>query len=122
MNKLTKNPHTVTLTEENFTVLNFFVELTGLSPDELVNFILTEEFDQFNPENRDSYVDGTLGCLKYKDRESAKRTLDWCTERFRHKDGSLPKKFRSSIRKLPDGKFEINAWHEDWSGKTERLF
>jgi hypothetical protein len=120
-----KTSHTVTLTEENFTALSFFVKLTGLSADELVNFLLADSFQNFNPElDRvwGPYVEETLGCLKYKDRESAKRTLDWCTERLRGKDGLLPKKFRSSIRKLPGGRLEINAWHEDWSGKTERLF
>jgi hypothetical protein len=34
--------------------------------------------------------------------------------------GHLPKKFRSSIRKRPDGTFEINAWRE-LVGKMERI-
>jgi hypothetical protein len=58
--------------------------------DELVNFLLVDSFQNFNPElDRvwGNYVEETLGCLKYKDRESAKRTLDWCTERLRGKGG-----------------------------------
>jgi hypothetical protein len=74
MKKPTKDPHTVTLSEENFTALSFFVELTGLSPDELVNYLLADEFTCFSPEYDDEYVVNTLGCLKYKDKESAKRT------------------------------------------------
>jgi hypothetical protein len=118
-----KASHTITLTEENFTALSFFTDLTGLSPDELVNYLLADEFTCFNPnpEDGDEYVVNTLGCLKYKDRESARRTLEWCTEYIKKMSGGgLPKKFRTSIRRRPDGTFEINAWRE-LAGKTERI-
>jgi hypothetical protein len=123
MKKPTTNPHTVTLTEENFTAPSFFTELTGFSHEELVNYLLADEFTCFNPnpEDGDEYVVNSLGCLKYKDKEKAKQTLDWCTEYIKKMfHGHLPKNFETSIRRRPDGTFEINAFRES-SGKTERL-
>jgi hypothetical protein len=118
-----KASHTITLTEENFTALSFFTELTGLSVEELANFLLADELVNFTPDPKyqDEYLVNTLGCLKYKDKESARRTLDWCTEYIKKMSGGgLPKKFRTSIRRRPDGTFEINAWRE-LVGKMERI-
>jgi len=84
---------------------------------------LADEFTCFNPnpEDGDEYVVNSLGCLKYKDKEKAEQTLDWCTECIKKMfHGGLPKNFQTSIREVPNGRFEINAWRE-LVGKTERI-
>jgi hypothetical protein len=101
MSSPAENPRTITLTDKNFEDLLFFANLSGSSHEELVNFLLADELTCFNPDpkDRDEYVVNVLGCLKYKDKESARRTLDWCTEYIEKLYGGMPKKFRTSIRK-----------------------
>jgi hypothetical protein len=47
----------------------------------LINFCLAEYLHDFNKDNDDSFPEETLGLLKFKDRESAKRTLEWVKSR-----------------------------------------
>ena len=63
----------------------------------LINFFLAEYFENFNEDNDDNSPEETIGLLKFKDRESAGRTLEWVERRARkgHK-GKLPI-FESSI-------------------------
>jgi hypothetical protein len=95
-------------------VLTRCSELTGLPAEELINFFLAEYFENFNEDNQDNFCEETIGLLKFKDRESAARTLAWIERRVRkgHK-GKFPI-FESSIDELPDGRFQIDAF-KTWS-------
>ncbi len=115
---------TLTLTPENSAKIAYFAELTGLSAEELINWLLADElFLNFTPDSRDTYVDETLGMLEFRNRASAERTLAWVTERFkgRRRGGKLPKKFRSNIEELSDGHFLIHAFYTDNLGEEQRF-
>ena len=58
------------------------VKLTGLSLEEIVNLLLTDELTCFRPDYEDEYLENTLGRWKLKDRASAERTLRWVKKRF----------------------------------------
>jgi hypothetical protein len=73
----------VALTPENTAVLAWCSELTGLPAEELINFFLAEYFENFNEDNQDNFCEETIGLLKFKDRESAARTLAWIERRVR---------------------------------------
>jgi len=104
----------VALTPENTAVLAWCSELTGLPTEELINFFLAEYFEDFNEDDDNNFPEETIGLLKFKDRESAARTLAWVERRVRkgHK-GKFPI-FESSIDELPDGRFQIDAF-KTWS-------
>lgn len=63
----------IALTPENATTLSWWSKLTGLPTEELINFCLAEYLHDFNKDNDDNFPEETLGLLKFKDRESAKR-------------------------------------------------
>jgi len=113
-NKVQSMKTAVALTPENNAVLAWCSELTGLPAEELINFFLAEYFENFNEDNQDNFCEEAIGLLKFKDRESAARTLAWIERRVRkgHK-GKFPI-FESSIDELPDGRFQIDAF-KTWS-------
>jgi hypothetical protein len=76
------NPESLlALTPENATTLSWWSKLTGLPTEELINFCLAEYLHDFNKDNEGSFPEETLGILKFNDRESAKRTLEWVKSR-----------------------------------------
>jgi len=66
---------TVTITDENVAGLAWAVKLIGLSLEETVNPLLTDEFTCFQADYKDEYVENTLVCWKLKNRASVERTL-----------------------------------------------
>ena len=97
----------VALTPENTAVLAWCSELTGLPAEELINFFLAEYFENFNEDNQDNFCEETIGLLKFKDHESAARTLAWIERRVRkgHK-GKFPI-FESSIENCRTDAFRL---------------
>jgi hypothetical protein len=73
----------ILLTPENADALAWCVKLTGLPAEELINFFLADYFQNFNEANPDSYPENTIGLLKFNDRSSAERTLEWVKRRTR---------------------------------------
>ena len=74
---------TVKLTPENAATLSWCSKLTGLPAEELINFFLAEYFENFNEDTTTAFPEETIGLLKFKDRESAARTLEWVQRRVR---------------------------------------
>jgi hypothetical protein len=67
----------VTLTPENVSKLARVIELTGLSLREVVNNLLADELQNFQPDDDSyDYVENTLGCRKFKDRVAADEPLN----------------------------------------------
>jgi hypothetical protein len=112
---------TVKLTPENASTLTWCSKLTGLPTEELINFFLAEYFENFNEDTTTAFPEETIGLLKFKDRESAARTLEWVKRRVRkgHK-GKFPI-FESSIDALPDGRFQIDAFKTWENGECIRV-
>lgn len=109
------------LTPENATTLSWWSKLTGLPTEELINFCLAEYLHDFNKDNDDSFPEETLGLLKFKDRESAKRTLEWVKSRVQKEHTGKFPIFESSIDELPDGRFQIDAFKTDKNGESNRV-
>jgi hypothetical protein len=119
--KITITLTRVLLTPENAAALARAVKLTGLPIDEIVNFLLAYELQNFNEANDDSYPENTIGLLKFKDRSSAERTLEWVKRRARKGcRGKFPL-IETAIRELEDGRFEIDAFQTSRSGECERV-
>jgi hypothetical protein len=111
----------IALTPENATTLSWWSKLTGLPTEELINFCLAEYLHDFNKDNDDSFPEETLGLLKFKDRESAKRTLEWVKSRVQKEHTGKFPIFESSIDELPDGRFQIDAFKTDKNGESNRV-
>ena len=112
---------TVKLTPENASTLSWCSKLTGLPAEELINFFLAEYFEDFNEDNQDHFCEETIGLLRFKDRESAARTLEWVERRVRKgQTGKFPI-FESSIDELPDGRFQIDAFKTWRDGECIRV-
>jgi hypothetical protein len=112
---------TVKMTPENAATLSWCSKLTGLPPEELINFFLAEYFENFNEDTTTAFPEETIGLLKFKDRESAARTLEWVERRVRKGQiGKFPI-FESSIDKLPDGRFQIDAFKTWQNGECIRV-
>jgi hypothetical protein len=111
----------VKLTPGNAATLAWCSKLTGLPVEELINFFLAEYFEDFNEDTTTAFPEETIGLLKFKDRESAARTLEWVERRVRkgHKD-KFPI-FESSIDELPDGRFQIDAYKTWQNGECIRV-
>jgi hypothetical protein len=109
------------LTPENATTLLWWSKLTGLPTEELINFCLAEYFHDFNKDNESSFPEETLGLLKFKDRESAKRTLEWVKSRVQKEHTGKFPIFESSIDELPDGRFQIDAFKTGKNGESNRV-
>ena len=111
----------IALTPENATTLSWWSKLTGLPTEELINFCLAEYLQDFNKDNDNSFPEETLGLLKFKDRESAKRTLEWVKSRVQKEHTGKFPIFESSIDELPDGRFQIDAFKTDKNGESNRV-
>ena len=112
---------TVTLTNENAAGLAWAVKLTGLSLEEIVNLLLTDELTCFRPDYEDEYVENTLGCWELKDRASAERTLQWVKKKVRKgRRGKYPI-FEGAIREVEAGRFQIDAFRTSRNGERERV-
>jgi hypothetical protein len=83
--------------------------------------LLAEYLHDFNKDNDDSFPEETLGLLKFKDRESAKRTLEWVKSRVQKEPTGKFPIFESSIDELPDGRFQIDAFKTDKNGESNRV-
>ena len=111
----------IALTPENASTLSWWSKLTGLPTEELINFCLAEYLQKFNRDNDESFPEETLGLLKFKDRQSAKRTLEWVKSRvLKGHTGKYPI-FESSIDELPDGSFQIDAFMTLQNGESSRV-
>jgi hypothetical protein len=112
---------TVQLTPENAATLSWCSKLTGLPAEELINFFLAEYVENFNEDTTTAFPEETIGLLKFKDRESAARTLEWVERRVRKgQTGKFPI-FESSIDELPDGRFQIDAFKTWRDGECIRV-
>src|SRR5215468_7708179 len=112
---------TVTLTEENAAGLAWAVKLTGLSLEEIVNLLLTDELTCFQPDYEDEYVENTLGCWELKSRASAERTLRWVKKKVRKgRKGKYPI-FEGAVRELGAGRFQIDALKTSGNGERQRV-
>jgi hypothetical protein len=88
----------------------------------LINFFLADYFQNVNEYTDNSFPEETIGLLKFSDRTSAERTLEWIKKRVRkgHK-GEFPI-FESEIRgRLGAGRFEIGAYSISRRGVCERV-
>ena len=112
---------TVTLTQENAAALAWAVQLTGLSIDEIVNLLLQDTLENFQPDYWDSYPHETVGNWKLKDRASAERTLEWVKRRVRKGERGKYPIVETEITELEDGHFEIDAFATCRDGKTHRV-
>ena len=112
---------TVKLTPGNAATLAWCSKLTGLPVEELINLFLAEYFEDFNEDTTTAFPEETIGLLKFKDRESAARTLEWVERRVRkgHK-GKFPI-FESSIDELPDGRFQMTLTKPGKTANASRL-
>jgi len=112
---------TVTLTDENVAGLAWAVKLTGLSLEEIVNLLLTDELTCFRPDYEDEYVENTLGCWELKDRASAERTLQWVKKKVRiGRRGKFPI-FEGAVREFKAGRFQIDTFRASRNGERERI-
>jgi hypothetical protein len=109
------------LTPENATTLSWWSKLTGLPTEELINFCLAEYLQNFNKDNEGTFPEETLGLLKFKDRESAKRTLEWVKSGVQKEHTGKFPIFESSIDELPDGRFQIDAFKTGKNGESNRV-
>jgi len=114
-------PIKIELTHENATGLAWAVELTGLSTNEIVNLLLTDELSNFRSDNDDSYPHETIGNWKFKDRASAERTLKWVITRVRRGSRAKFPIIESEITELGDGRFEIDAFITRRNGEYDRV-
>ena len=69
----------VTLTPENAGSIAKLAALTGWSPDQLANHLLTETLENFADAGTGA-LEGFLGAIYYPDREGAQRALDRVTQ------------------------------------------
>jgi hypothetical protein len=76
---------------------------------------------RFQQGQRRFFPEETLGLLKFKDRESAKRTLEWVKSRVQKEHTGKFPIFESSIDELPDGRFQIDAFKTDKNGESNRV-
>jgi hypothetical protein len=114
---------TITLTAKNAESLAWAQQLTGLPPEDLINFFLVDYFQNFNDANPDSFPEATAGCMKFRDSESAERTLRWVIGRTRRKAaprGKFPI-IETQVRQLKGGRFEIHAFKTHRNGQCERV-
>jgi len=112
---------TITLTPENVAGLAWAVELTGLPIDEIVNMMVKDEIENFNPDSVDSYPHEWIGCWKFKDRASAERTLKWIKKRVRKgRRGKFPI-VETEVSEDPDGRFGIDVFATWQDGQYRRV-
>ena len=111
----------ITLTPENSAALAFWTDLTGLSAQEIANYLLESKLELFSPNNTDTIVTDILAGFKYADRQSAEQVLAWATEHLKNYYGKALKRFSSGVDELPDGRFEIYAYGSDGTGPEHSL-
>jgi hypothetical protein len=81
----------IAFTPENANTLSWWSELIVLPTEELINFCLAEYLQDFNKNNDGSFPEQALGLLKFKDRISAERTLEWVKSRvLKGPNGQVP--------------------------------
>ena len=106
------NPQTITLTSDDDAGFAWAVQLTGLSLEEIVNLLLEDLVDQFDPDSRDEFMENYFGAWRYKTRRDAERVLEWVKSRN--------KIVESAIRQECAG-FMIDANTPDHNGEPRRI-
>ncbi len=96
----------ITLTPENAAFIAKYAPLTGVTPEELANWLLADYLQQFDGRfSHPSSVEETIGSMYFKDRESAERVQAWLLERVskRYRLNSI----ETRISNNEDGTFDV---------------
>jgi hypothetical protein len=95
-----------TLSLENAAFIEKYAALTGYTQEEFTSLLLADYFKQFDCFGDESFLQETIGTMKFKDRESAERVQAWLIARV-SRDVHL-NSIQTQINSNPAGTFEVS--------------